>query len=75
MQIRDSLIPFVEKAEQLLMRERHAMQNGQLTYENCDDPVIREIRMELFSNSKSHGGLFKGVIDEIDALLFFLLRG
>lgn len=72
--IRETLVPFVEKAGRLLMLERRAMHNGYITYENCDDPEIREIRAELFSNSKSHGGLFKTVIDEIDALLYSLLR-
>ncbi len=71
--IRELLLPFVEKAQGLLVRERFAMQNGYITYDKCDDPEIQSIREELFSHSKSYGGLFKKLIDEIDGLLFRLL--
>jgi putative intracellular protease/amidase len=67
------LNPFVNDAMRLLVMERLAMQNGHITYEKCDDPEIKEIRARLFSNSKSHGGLFKELVDEIDGVLFSLL--
>lgn len=67
------LHPFVQKAERLLLLERYAMQHGQITYERCDDPEIRALRGELFSASKSYGGMFKTLIDEVDALLYRLL--
>jgi len=67
------LLPFVEKAKRLLIRERLAMLNAAITYERCDDPEIQSLREELFSRSKSHGGLFKEVIDEADRLLYRLL--
>ncbi len=70
---RDLLLPFVAKAQGLLLRERFAMQNSHLTYERCDDPEIQMIREELFSRSKSHGGLFKELIDEVDGLLYTAL--
>ncbi|HAK87509.1 MAG TPA: hypothetical protein DHV16_11495 [Nitrospiraceae bacterium] len=73
-EIKKLLLPFVDRAKQLLIMERLAMQNGHITYEKCDDPQIKNIRTELFGNSKSHGGLFKNLIDEIDALLFRLIR-
>jgi hypothetical protein len=73
LRIKSLLIPFVEKAMRLLILERHAMQNGLITYEKCDDPEIQKMRTELFSSSKSHGGLFKDLIDKIDALLYTLL--
>ncbi|MBF0507036.1 MAG: hypothetical protein HQL09_09390 [Nitrospirae bacterium] len=72
--IKELLIPFVEKAKRLLILERTALQNGHITYEKCDDPDIREIRTELFSNSKSYGGLFKELIDQVDRLLYLLLK-
>lgn len=72
--IRNLLVPFVEKAKRLLILERQAMQKGHITYERCDDPEIRKIRAELFSGSKSHGGEFKKLIDEVDGLLFLLLK-
>ena len=71
--IRELLIPFVNKAKRLLMLERFAMLNGHITYEKCDDPEIRTLREELFSRSKSHGGRFKELIDEIDGYLYELL--
>lgn len=72
--VKGLLLPFVEKAKRLLVLERHALQNGHITYEKCDDPLIREMRGQLFSTSKSHGGLFKELIDAIDALLFSLIK-
>jgi len=68
--IRELLLPFAAKAQGLLVRERFAMQNSHITYERCDDPEIQKIREELFSRSKSHGGLFKELIDEVDRLLY-----
>ncbi|MDI6744662.1 MAG: BPL-N domain-containing protein [Thermodesulfovibrionales bacterium] len=68
--IKKLLIPFTEKAKHLLILERHTMQNGHITYERCNNPAIQKIRIELFGDSKSHGGLFKSLIDEVDAILF-----
>jgi hypothetical protein len=72
--VRALLEPFVGDAMRLLVMERLAMQNGHITYERCDHPEIRELRTWLFSNAKSHGGLFKELIDQIDGVLFLLLR-
>ncbi len=74
LRIRELLIPFVDNAKRLLILERHAMQNGYITYEKCNDPEIQKIRTELFSNSKSHGGLFKRLIDEVDNVLYALIK-
>ncbi len=71
--IKNMLLPFVEKANRLLVRERLVMQHSHITYERCDDPEIQMIREELFSRSKSHGGLFKELIDEVDRLLYHAL--
>ena len=65
---------FVEKAKRLLVLERYAMQNGHITYEKCNDPEIQNIRTELFSGSKRHGGMFKELIEKVDNLLFSLLK-
>ena len=72
--IKELLIMFTEKAKQLLILERYAMQNGHITYEKCDGPKIHEMRTELFGNSKSHGGLFKKLIDEVDNVLYALIK-
>jgi hypothetical protein len=71
--IRRLLIPFIEKTKRLLIMERYALQNGHITYERCDSPEIQKLRCELFSTSKSHGGLFKKLIDEVDKVLYSLL--
>lgn len=68
--IRGLLMPFTEKAKRLLVRERFAMQNAPITYDRCEDQELQALREELFSRSKSHGGLFKELIDELDRLLY-----
>ncbi|MDH4230564.1 MAG: BPL-N domain-containing protein [Nitrospirota bacterium] len=71
--IRGLLFPFVEKAKRLLLLERTAMSDGHITYEACDAPQIQALRKELFSTSKSHGGLFKELISEVDNYLYCLI--
>lgn len=68
--VRNLARPFADKAGELLLRERVAMQNEHITYERCQDRKIASLRDELFSRSKSHGGVFKELIDEIDHLLY-----
>ncbi|HMK60601.1 MAG TPA: BPL-N domain-containing protein [Dissulfurispiraceae bacterium] len=73
--IRDIFPAFKEKAERLLLHERMALQNGHLiTYDKTDDPHVKALRAELFANSKSYGGQFKELLDEIDKLVLYLLR-
>ena len=71
--IRRILVPFLEEARLLLLLERRAMLREKLTFEHSVDPHIRAARERLFSTSKSHGGLFKQVIDRMDSLLCSLL--
>jgi len=72
--VRNMFLPFKEKAEKLLLFERMALQDGHhITYEKSDDPLILQLRAELFSTSKSYGGLFKELLDKIDELTFYLL--
>jgi hypothetical protein len=68
------LMPFLDKAEQLLFLERQALVNSRITYEKCDVPEIQRLRTELFSKSKSYGGLFKQLLDEMDLVVFDLLK-
>jgi hypothetical protein len=82
--IKELLIMFTEKAKQLLILERYAMQNGHITplspplsrggWGGENIPEIHEMRTELFGNSKSHGGLFKKLIDEVDNVLYALIK-
>ncbi len=73
--VRDKLLDFTEKAERLLVRERLELQRAHITYERCEDAEIQTMRSELFSSSKSYGGEFKVLLDELDALLLPILRG
>jgi hypothetical protein len=78
--IKELLIPFTEKAKLLLILERYAMQNRHITPLSSrlirggeHDLKMQEMRIELFGNSKSHGGLFKELIDTIDDVLYTLI--
>ncbi|MBF0557519.1 MAG: hypothetical protein HQL08_01930 [Nitrospirae bacterium] len=71
--IKNLLLPFSDQAKRLLILERQAMLSGPITYEMCNNPEIQKMRTWLFGNSKSHGGLFKELIDAVDELLYSLL--
>jgi hypothetical protein len=73
-EIRDRIIPFVEKAKNLLARERLFMQTAPLSPLACADAEISRLRQELFGSAMSHGGRFKQMIDIVDRLLFSLIR-
>ena len=73
-EIRDQLLPFVEKAKRLVIKERFYMNTAPLSPVECTDPEINRLRLELFGSAMSHGGDFKRLIDPIDHLLFNLIR-
>ena len=73
-EIQDQLIPFVEKAKRLVIRERFYMNTAPLFPLECADEEITRLRLELFGSSMSHGGDFKRIIDIVDRLLFNLVR-
>lgn len=68
--LREPLLTFTSKAKELLVLERIAMQGSRLTFDECEDERIRALRLELFSSSKSHGGMFKDVIDRSADVLY-----
>jgi len=65
---------FSEKASRLIFLERIALQKGRLTFSECEEPEIKELRIELFSQAKSHGGLFKKLLDQLDYILLQVLQ-
>ena len=67
------LFPFIDEARTLLVLERQAMTTERLTFDESSDPAIRAIRAKLFSGAKSHGGMFKKVIDSLDSVLYSLI--
>ena len=67
------LFPFIDDARTLLVLERQAMTTERLTFDESSDPTRRAMRAKLFSSAKSHGGMFKKVIDSLDSVLYGLL--
>lgn len=62
---------FSAKARRLLMLERLAIQRGdRITFSHAEDPDIKSLRLELFSESKSYGGRFRELIGKIDGLIY-----
>jgi hypothetical protein len=72
--LKKELLSFLLKAKDLLIRERIAMQQGHITYDQCNDMAIRKLREDLFASSKSYGGRFKELLDNIDRTLYLLLK-
>ena len=72
--IKEKLIPFIEKAKRLLVRERLYMQSSCLSPLNSEDVEINRLRQELFASAMSHGGDFKRLIDAVDRLLLILIK-
>ena len=75
-------MPFTEKAKQLLILERHAMPEWP---HHPQPPLLRgaggvmcvwdtENTDRAFGNSKSHGGLFKELINDVDDMLYSLIK-
>ncbi len=73
LEIKKILEIFTDKAKELLILERFALQKDYITYNKCSDLEIQKIRRELFSESKSYGGMYKELISKIDELLYGLL--
>lgn len=73
-ELKELTLPFFDKAKQLLMLERFAMNNGPISPLKSGDEDIQRMREELFSNSKSFGGYYKQIIDRVDSLLLPMLK-
>ena len=73
-EIRGRIVPFVEKAMDLLARESRYMGQASLSPLECMDAGISRLRRELFGTAMSHGGRFKQLIDIVDRILFTLIR-
>jgi hypothetical protein len=72
--IREQLTPFCEQAKRLLVRERFYMMNTPLSPMECTDVEISRLRQDLFGSAMSHGGRFKRLIDQVDRLLYRLIK-
>ncbi len=72
--LRNMIDCFCEKARRLLILEKKEIEKRSISFSETGNVEIDSLRRELFSLSKSHGGMFKEIIDRVDALLFRLLR-
>ncbi|RKX61172.1 MAG: hypothetical protein DRP29_01105 [Thermodesulfobacteriota bacterium] len=65
---------FCEKAKEVLLMERIALNFERLTYNKTQNKKLFELRKELFGLKKSYGGIYKNIISEIDKILWILLK-
>ena len=66
---------FSRKAAELLRLEHKALEKGEaINFRKSSGERMATLRDELFSKNKSHGGLFRSVIKQLDSLLFRALR-
>ena len=61
---------FATRAMELLELEHEAIVKGQsISFRKSTTPRMKELREELFSLKKSHGGIFREILMELDHLL------
>jgi len=66
---------FGGKACELLTLERQAIGRGEpITFANASGRRMAELRADLFSRSKSHGGRFRSILTTMGSLLFTALK-
>ncbi|KKL90796.1 hypothetical protein LCGC14_1901100, partial [marine sediment metagenome] len=67
----EGLHGFSRDAEELLALEAEAIKKGeQITFKKASGKKMYTLRERLFGGGKSHGGLYKEILDRLDALLF-----
>jgi hypothetical protein len=65
---------FCRLAERLLLEEKVATQNGQLSKLGNVNATVNRLRRELFGEKMSHAGLCRMLFDDLDRMLLGLLR-
>jgi hypothetical protein len=63
------VIPFLEEAKALLLKERFALMNGGMSSIRSHDPEVDALREKLFSSSKRFGGEFKAILVMMDEVV------
>ncbi len=74
LEVRNKVLPFLEDAKKLLMKERFALMNGSMSTIKIDDPEVEKMRERLFSGSKRLGGEYKAIMDMLDGIVLATLR-
>jgi glutamine amidotransferase-like uncharacterized protein len=73
----ENMKTFRDKAIVLLPLEASLIkspENPGISYKNCNDQNVTMLRTELFGTAKSHGGLFKTIINMLDDVLYEALK-
>jgi cob(I)alamin adenosyltransferase len=70
-QLYESVKSFAAKAEELLVLEAEAIRKCErITFSKSSGERMEELRHELFGKGKSHGGLYKDVLNMLDSFLY-----
>ena len=67
--LREMVLPFLEDAKGLLMKERFALMNGGMSTIRSNDASVDALRERLFSGKKRLGGEFKAILDLLDEVV------
>ena len=67
-------LTFLQKARELLMEERYAMNFGLISWEVKGHSRMQILRKKLFGETRHHAGMFRELLDQIDAVLLPILR-
>jgi hypothetical protein len=73
-QIQRDVADFCREAKQLLLEEKAAGQNANLSKLQSVNPTVDALRARLFGSGMSHGGFSRRIFDALDAMLLNALR-
>lgn len=74
LKISSKLQYFLESSCFLLIKERLRLNKEKLTYKDTQDEELKNLRKELFGESRSYGGLYKEILDTMDYIFFKILK-
>ncbi len=72
--LQEKYLSFLRNARELLMEERYAMNFGLISWEVADHSRMHLLRKKLFGKTRHHAGMFRELLDQIDAVLLPMLR-
>ncbi|QCQ22551.1 BPL-N domain-containing protein [Desulfoglaeba alkanexedens] len=73
-QIQRDVADFCQEAKRLLLEEKAAGQNANLSKLQSVNPTVDALRARLFGSGMSHGGFSRRIFDTLDAMLLNALR-
>jgi len=69
----EELEDFFQRARKLLMAEKLFMAQGMLQPYKCPDPLLQNMRVELFGEERRPGGLYSALMERTESLLLACL--